>query len=164
MTGSFKRGHNCSHTIAWLHGSTSEYIKGQLMVSDSLGLSFQIKWFTDCQCKPVAMLHSPCVILCHPVPLCVLWCTDCFGIFSLKTRQWLWSDIFRSSPSLPYLPPVYKPKQMYLYKRIHWGRFALQNFLRLLQVLLKNNRKTRCKKIIGLRENQLRISSYESVY
>ena len=45
------------------------------MVSDSLGLSFQIKWFTDCQCKPVAMLHSPFVTLCHPVPLSVLWCT-----------------------------------------------------------------------------------------
>lgn len=49
--------------------------ESQLMVIDSLGLSFQIKWFTDCPCKPVAMLHSPCVTLCHPVPLCVLSCT-----------------------------------------------------------------------------------------
>ena len=52
------------------------YTKSQLNVIDSLGLSFQIKWFTDCQCKPVAVLHSPCVTLCHPALfVCVLSCT-----------------------------------------------------------------------------------------
>ena len=78
MTGTTKK-ETRAHTL--LHGCLDIsiiyiYTKSPLNVIDSLGLSFQIKWFTDCQCKPVAVLHSPCVTLCHPALfVCVLSCT-----------------------------------------------------------------------------------------
>ena len=77
-----KKGHPCSHTIAWLHGYFN-ILRVNSMSSIRLDCRFQTKWFTTCQCKPVAMLHLPCVSPFVILSQCACYhALDCFGIFA----------------------------------------------------------------------------------